>query len=350
MAVVLDNADNFFRDDVGSNDIVRGLGGNDTLLGRSGIDKLFGNLGNDLLRGGANWDFLYGGSGDDTLFGDGGRDYLRGDAGSDQMTGGSGEDTFVLGANLAGKGVDDILDFTEEDKIVLEKSNNKDIVFQQIGDDTHISVNGTLIAVVHDTDAVDALNGTHFKGIPSSTQLLDEGGNPVPLTLNGTVGDDVILAKPGIDNIIAGNPGNDRIIGHDGDDYLMGNPGNDKLYGRLGNDTLVGGQDNDRLFGGFGNDHLIGGPGNDLLDGGPGNDLLEGRAGDDTFRFDTKFVGKGVDTVVDFVAGEDAVEVKNLTTETVAFAQNGDDVDMTIDGVLVATFLDADENDLNIFA
>jgi Ca2+-binding RTX toxin-like protein len=73
---------------------------------------------------------------------------------------------------------------------------------------------------------------------------------------------------------LRGGAGNDVLVGGSGPDLLIGGKGRDKLVGRDGNDVLVGGEGIDRLFGGRGNDLLKGGPGRDLLRGGPGENII----------------------------------------------------------------------------
>lgn len=76
---------------------------------------------------------------------------------------------------------------------------------------------------------------------------------PVPVTLRGGAGDDILV----------GGRGSDLLVGGDGKDQLNGQGGRDFLYGNAGLDTIVGG---------WGDDVLRGGPGPDSLRGGPGTD------------------------------------------------------------------------------
>ncbi|HVX33314.1 MAG TPA: hypothetical protein VHA80_09260 [Solirubrobacterales bacterium] len=69
---------------------------------------------------------------------------------------------------------------------------------------------------------------------------------PVPATIRGGEGDDVLT-------------------GGDGNDKLIGGPGDDELNGRGGNDLLIGGAGDDSLTGGPGEDRLVGGPGRNVL-------------------------------------------------------------------------------------
>lgn len=64
---------------------------------------------------------------------------------------------------------------------------------------------------------------------------------------------------------IRGGPGDDVLTGGAGNDKLIGGPGNDELNGRGGNDELIGGSGGDVLNGGPGDDTLIGGSGHNIL-------------------------------------------------------------------------------------
>ncbi len=60
---------------------------------------------------------------------------------------------------------------------------------------------------------------------------------PVPATIRGGEGDDVLIGGAGNDKLIGG-PGNDELNGRGGDDLLIGGPGEDKLIGGPGHNTL----------------------------------------------------------------------------------------------------------------
>ena len=74
---------------------------------------------------------------------------------------------------------------------------------------------------------------------------------PIPITLRGGPGNDML----------SGGGGPDKLIGGDGDDRLVGRGGNDALYGGEGNDTLIGCSGDDILRGDGGADVLLGGSG-----------------------------------------------------------------------------------------
>ncbi|MFN4156899.1 MAG: calcium-binding protein [Gemmobacter sp.] len=99
--------------------------------------------------------------------------------------------------------------------------------------------------------------------------------------IHGGPGDDLGYGGDG-DDVVQAEDGDDAVYGGDGDDLLAGHEGQDTLSGDAGNDTLFGGGGDDKLDGGAGDDWLAGGAGNDVLRGGPGQDTLDGGDGNDT--------------------------------------------------------------------
>lgn len=69
---------------------------------------------------------------------------------------------------------------------------------------------------------------------------------PVPVTIRGGAGDDVLAGGLANDKLLGG-PGNDRLIGRGGADWLYGGPGPDRLIGGRGQDTCIGGPGGDVL-------------------------------------------------------------------------------------------------------
>ncbi|MGD9665029.1 MAG: VWA domain-containing protein, partial [Novosphingobium sp.] len=81
--------------------------------------------------------------------------------------------------------------------------------------------------------------------------------------------------------------------------------GDNTLDGTSGEDILIARDANaDTIYGSGGNDILYGLGGNDVLNGGAGNDMLIGGAGADQFRLQTN---GGSDHIVDFVQGSDKI-------------------------------------------
>jgi Ca2+-binding RTX toxin-like protein len=60
---------------------------------------------------------------------------------------------------------------------------------------------------------------------------------PVPATIRGGEGDDVLTGGAGADKLIGG-PGDDELVGRGGNDLLVGGPGVDRLNGGPGQNIL----------------------------------------------------------------------------------------------------------------
>ncbi len=82
----------------------------------------------------------------------------------------------------------------------------------------------------------------------------------------GAGNDTVTLGKTvPVPATIRGGEGDDVLTGGSGADKLIGGPGDDELNGRGGDDLLLGGSGDDTLIGGPGEDKLVGGPGQNVL-------------------------------------------------------------------------------------
>lgn len=287
-------------------------------------------------------------------------------------------ETFVIVNDDAGQGLLDksnfdwagLNGFDGNDVVVLSKNGGLDVVdsFGQLGVNPGAewpggSADVTLIrnadVTKGDSNPNDAFDtseewtaqptvddisdlGMHSFG-PSGPQTVDglDHADKADLRANadrvrGEKGDEVIDNSAGsTSQIIAARKGSDNVAGGSADDMILGGGGND---------TVDGGGGNDILYGGNGNDTVIGGAGSDILSGDKGSDELTGGAGADSFAFKEKTVKTGgVDTITDFTFGEDIVGLfRGLTFDNVSFAQNGTSVDMSYDGNVVATFLNAD--------
>lgn len=177
-------------------------------------------------------------------------------------------------------------------------------------------------------------------------------------TLKGGSGIDLITAGAGKD-LLYGYAGNDTLRGEDGNDTLYGGAGADRIDGGAGSDTvsyavaaeavtaslakasintgeakgdtyvsvenltgtiyadkLTGNNSANVLTGGAGNDVLKGEGGADTLYGGRGADDLYGGGGKDVFVFktitDSTAKSSGRDTIFDFRAGNDRIDVSGI--------------------------------------
>ncbi len=213
--------------------------------------------------GGETSDTLTGGNEDDSVNGAGGDDNITTSNGRDTIDGGTGNDT-------------------------IDGGNDNDLIIGGAGDDEVIGNTGE-----------DTLRGG--------------AGNDQIFSGNDDFGDDTV----------GGDAGNDTVGGGRGNDAVSGGDGNDILYGGRGeaadnNDSLQGGIGADTLYGGSGDDTVDGGAGDDEIWAGAGNDDLSGGAGADSFVFGAN---SGNDTVQDFSASEDTIDLTFATTDFMSLAE-----------------------------
>ena len=231
------------------------------------IENLIGSAHNDTVVGNGQANALTGLDGNDLLWGSSGDDLLTGGPGADRLVGGAGNDT----ASFTGS--------AEGVTVRLHSLSAAD------GD-----AQGDTFPYTVDVAYTDAEGVEQTEPLPDVENLIGSAHN----------------------DILAGDRRDNEIDGGAGDDTLYGGPGG-------GDDVMTGGLGNDRLFGGQGNDTLVGGPGDDSLSGGTGFDVFVFSPGD------------GADTVTDFSAGTDKLDLTAFEIESV------DDVTMTSadDGVTV---------------
>jgi VCBS repeat-containing protein len=265
----------------GGNDTVSASAGSNALFGNEGADSLLGGSGDDRLIGGTGADVALGSGGNDTLWGEDGADSLSGDDGNDVIVGGTGDDTMDGGAGNDSYEVDSLFD------LIMPDSEGTDTV--------HVSYDGFVL---------DAARGD-LEVIVFEAGVVNGSGNDFSNTLFGNAGANTLLAGGGNDTVVAGE-GADSASGGDDQDQLFGQGGSDTLDGGNGFDQLIGGTGDDRLVGGAGADTLWGEDGNDSLEGGPGDDHLLGGAGQDHFIIS---IGDGVDTIYDYNAAQDTIDV-----------------------------------------
>ncbi len=230
-----------------------------------------------------------------------------------------------------GEAVDDAFIVSQ----VLERGNG--FPEAEILDDGAVVVTWTRFTNDFYTDVFGRILDPALYGSLSRDVLIDRvganwmdgrGGND---TLIGRGGNDTIYGDSGGDKIYGGN-GRDKLFGEVGNDVLYGDSEKDRLYGASGADKLYGGDGNDQLRGGTGNDTLDGGDGRDVLRGGTGNDTLSGGSGRDIFVF---VQNDGTDTVLDFVSGDDRINLSDFNFANKASALAAfDDLGNPNDGIV----------------
>jgi len=333
-----------------------GGAGNDVLTGGRGNDTINGNAGNDAIDGALGSDTINGGDGDDTI--DVGADL---DA-TDRIDGGAGNDVVALGGDYsAGLALDGTMLAGVETLRALGGFN-----YNLTAMDSLVA-SGRVLGV--DASALGAGNRFVFDGSAETDgrfSFADGAGND---TLRGGAQADVFTVTHGGSDTVAGGAGDDVISlggAFDANDAIDGGAGKDTVvldgdysggvafrnltlanvevlrlaaghsydltansYNVAGGTSLtvdgtaLGASDAAAfdgaaaksgafiLKGGSGNDVLTGGAHNDILIGGLGADLLSGGGGADRFTYKSaaESTGAGFDTISDFDAASDLVDL-----------------------------------------
>ncbi|CAB4323334.1 MAG: hypothetical protein F2520_05420 [Actinobacteria bacterium] len=129
--------------------------------------------------------------------------------------------------------------------------------------------------------------------------------------INGTAGDDVILATGTAGQTIRSGGGNDVICASTGPDRIFAGDGNDIVLAGNGNDTVDAGNGNDTIDAGNGNDTVDAGIGRDIADGGLGIDSITSGLGADTVRGglgNDQITGGGGSDILMGGAGNDRID------------------------------------------
>lgn len=386
-----DGIDKLFGDDgndqlfgEAGNDSLRGGIGADLLDGGDGNDELYGDFGNDTLTGSIGNDTLYGIEGSDSLDGGAGDDLMKGGIQDDSLKGGIGNDTLEGGVGndrfiyARGDGSDRVVDdgpnaYLDTDRLVFTDVASTEVTYMRFNNNLQIILpDGSVVTLV---DQYGPTSNSGIEAIDFSNGVSVTPDNlTVPITLEGTSGNDNLTGYDSSGDIIRGLAGDDTLSGLNGMDSLYGGDGNDLIYAGLGTDVFDGGNGvdtldttytsaatiadlatgtvnfaatltetatnfenattgagNDRLIGNVADNRLIGNNGNDTLEGNGGNDWLSGGAGTDTLRGgdgnDTILADLGTD-VFDGGAGRDLLDttytgvnvVFNMGAGTVNFA------------------------------
>ncbi|GAL94788.1 Calx-beta domain-containing protein [Microcystis aeruginosa] len=117
--------------------------------------------------------------------------------------------------------------------------------------------------------------------------------------------------------------------------------------GTNGNDNITGTSGDDNISGLGGNDTLSGLAGNDRLEGGSGNNTLYGGTGNDVFNFAYPLNTNTSDVAMDFVQGQDKIDVSSLNLSDWATLQ----LLISNDGqnnALITTFFDGYQSRLKL--
>ncbi|GAA6164033.1 hypothetical protein NBRC116590_17370 [Pelagimonas sp. KU-00592-HH] len=276
------------------NDTVYGTYGDDLLDGREGNDTLYGMNGDDTLKGGIGDDHLYGGDGNGTLIGGDGNDLLSLGGIAGEVDGGSGFDTLSFSLANVTEGLN--ADLSSGGFVSGSKSiewTNVEVITGTFGQGND-TVNAGFVA-----DYINGYGGEDRLSLDYSGVWDGKAASSVYLRLLSST-----------DEVVYFTDSTSRSFDIDGFEHVSAilSSGNDTVYGSYGDDLIDGRQGNDTLHGSNGDDTLIGGGGNDYLYGGDGADLFVIQ------RY------SGLDTLSDFVSGEDIINVAGFSPSRIASA------------------------------
>ncbi|MHC8407457.1 putative Ig domain-containing protein [Pseudomonas sp. TMB3-21] len=352
--------------------VINGTPNNDTLTGTAANEQLYGGAGNDTLNGGAGNDILVGGTGADKLTGGSGADVFRytskldsyrtsSTSASDQIldfdAAADKIDVSALGYTGLGNGQNGTL------QVTYSASSNrtyiKDLTADANGNRFEMSLAGNL---------ANSLTASHFvfadQNPPSNVApvvaipLLDQNAtertlfsytvtqdsfadaNKDTLTFSATLADGsplpAWLSFNASNLTFSGTPTNtasgtysvllkatDPSGASVSDSFALAvaDAPASTITGTNNADSLTGTAGADLMLGLNGNDTIKAGTGADILDGGAGRDSLYGGDGADTFRYTDvldsyrDYDSGGVtatDTIYDFTAGVDKIDVSAL--------------------------------------
>jgi Ca2+-binding RTX toxin-like protein len=270
-----------------------------TLDGGDGNDTLLGSQGADTILGGNGDDFVFGDNGNDTASLGAGDDVFQWDPGdgNDTIDGGDGSDLLLFFGSNASENVNILASgghalFTRDvANVTMDLDNVERIEFRALGGTDNVTVgdmSGTDVERIDidlrgpngggdgaaDTVTVNGTNGAdvwgvtgdsggiHVFGLKAEVNIFFQEQANDRLTLNGQGGDDVInassLEADGIQLTMNGGLGNDLLIGSEGNDLINGGDGNDVALMGAGDDTFVWnpGDDNDTIEGQDGFDKM----------------------------------------------------------------------------------------------
>ncbi|WLI09841.1 MULTISPECIES: glycosyl hydrolase family 28-related protein [Pseudomonas] len=356
------------------NRVITGTSGSDSLLGSDSADTLLGLAGNDNLSGGAGNDKLDGGAGMDTLTGGAGADTFvfsnRLDSYRNYNTGGANLGDLITDFDITADKIDlSAIGFTG---LGDGKNNTVYVVLNSAGTKTYIKTltadaNGNRFEVALDGNYLGKLTSANFVFATSptvnhapvvATALLDQNATEnttfsyaVPatsftdpdndsLSYTATLADGSALPAwlsfNATNLTFTGTPtstasGNYNVLVKATDPagasvsdsfaLVVADAPVNTITGTNNAETLNGTAGADQILGLGGNDTIKAGTGADIVDGGAGRDSLYGGDGADTFRYtnaldsyrdyDTGGI-TATDTIYDFTAGVDKIDVSGL--------------------------------------
>jgi Ca2+-binding RTX toxin-like protein len=300
---------------------IDGGAGDDTILGSQGADTLVGGDGNDFIFGDNGNDLAEMGAGDDVF------QWNPGD-GNDTVEGQDGFDTMLFFGSNIDERVNIVANgpralFTRDIATVsMDLNGVESIDFRALGGADEIVV-GDLTGTNVTQIGLDLRgpNGGGDGAIDSVTVTGTNGADAIAISGNlggvsiGGLQAHVNIFSPdadGSDRLTISGLGGDDVINASG---LEAGAVQLTINGGLGQDILIGSQGDDQFNGGDGNDTALMGAGDDTFTWNPGddNDTLEGEGGFDTMVFNGAVIAEKVDI---FANGGNVRFTRDIATVT----------------------------------
>ena len=302
----------------------RGSPGPSVIVHMNGINNTLTNTGDILSNtSGTNAVLVEAGAGTNTI---GNSGDIRSEGGIGILSLGSGSVTVSNSGIITGQ-FGAIALYGLSNTVTNTGNINGNVTFGE-GSDTFRGIGGTVTGSIAGGAGAD----TYYTSDPAMTivEAASGGADTVYAATSFRLADHVEtlrllgFAATGVgnltNNVIIGNAADNRLLGLAGTDHLLGGEGDDVIGGGDGNDTLQGGDGNDWLRGAVGNDSLTAGGENDTLIGAAGADTLHGGTGNDSFIFvrqtDSGATAPTSDLIVDFVRGEDVIDLAGVDART----------------------------------
>ncbi len=258
-----------------------------TVDGGAGRDEIRGSDGADVILGGDGNDFVDGQRGDDVAFLGAGADIFQWDPGdgNDVVEGQAGSDRMQFNGSGANERVELTANggrarfFRDVANVVMDLNDLETVAFAALA-----GADNVLAGDLSGTDVTDVV--VDLAGPQGPDQSADN------VRIDGTAGDDIVRVSgtalrqqvtgliPRVRVLRADSGQTDRltVATGRGDDVVDATsliaPLALTLDGGIGDDVLIGSPGDDTILGGEDDDVLIGGAGSDVLDGGPGDDVL----------------------------------------------------------------------------
>ncbi len=321
---------------------------NITINGNAKNNTIYAGKAGGTINGGAGDDTLYGGVGKDTFVYAGGNETIYNYV--------SGSDTIKLSSttlkSTSVSGEDIILNLASGEKITVKNSANTEVLIVDPSGKS-LAINDSNAAggsTAYGSDGVDTFvynasdGNTVIKDYTEGEDTLQIADSKITKTeiVDGnvvlTVGDEgntITLESAAGKTVDIHNKNGSLALSEEeislGTDYTGDIDANaypstvTKIDGSNAERSIdiTGNAQDNTIYAGKAGGTINGGIGNDALYGGAGNDKLAGGAGNDTFVYGN---GQGNDTIADYTAGQDTLQISSGSIGKTALANSNKDV------------------------